>query len=144
MISDPGDQTAIYGAHATSRSDSPGSYNPEDVDFFYFLHDNPFNNLLVDHIEGDPDIVLLFSGTSPALSSGAFMDVGWAPVVRRYVGLRVTTNYETVWQRRHLRARGLGAILCSPRYRHLRRESSRYRTGRNGGDSCQKSDVRVP
>jgi hypothetical protein len=94
MIFDLGKMFLVSGARLTSRNFDGGPYNPEDVDFFYFADDNPFNNALVDDIEGDPDIVGLLSHTYPGLKNAAYQDAGWDAVWRRYIGMRINHSYE--------------------------------------------------
>ncbi len=95
MVFDLGAKYAIGGAKLTSRN-NVGTYNPQNVDFFYFADDDPTNNTTVDDIAGDADIVpLLPNHTYPGLTSNASQTVNWQSAAARYVGMRVNGSYES-------------------------------------------------
>ncbi len=101
IIFDLGKTMVVSAAKLISRTDSAGPLNPKDVNFFCFIDDDPTNNTLVDDIDNDSDIVAISVGaqteiTLPGLSSGAsHTETFDASVVKRYLGLRVNSSYES-------------------------------------------------
>ena len=102
IIFDLGEAMAVNAAKLFSRKTSDvGFYNPKDVNFFYFVDDNPANNTLVDDIENDSDIVAIHVGgqpeiTLPELNNGASHTTTFdASVGKRYIGLRVNSSFES-------------------------------------------------
>ena len=91
MVFDLGEAKSITGVGFQGGQYS-GSFNPKNVDFFYYADDDPSNNALVDDIEGDSDIVLIKSGE---FGSAVNEVGGWeTPVEARYIGMRVNSSYE--------------------------------------------------
>lgn len=93
MIFDLGRAMNIAGATLTARN-AGVSYNPREVDYFYFADDDPLNNSLVDDIEDDSDILFLTNHTYDPMSGGASASVFWEEITARYIGLRVNSSYE--------------------------------------------------
>ncbi len=89
LVYDMGAPVFTAGIQITSRP-IPNTTAPTDVDFFYFADDDPSNNVLVDDIEGDADIILLVHHDfSPTLSNSASEGTSWAPLSKRWIGMRI-------------------------------------------------------
>lgn len=94
FVLDLGESKSWGGIRFWSRGDSPESLFPKDVDVFYYADDDWSNNSLADDIEGDADIISIWSGTLQDLASGADELIAFgASVNKRYVGVRVNSSY---------------------------------------------------
>ena len=95
LVFDMGEAVSLVGAILTSRNHEL-ALCPEDVDFFYYADDDPFNNAVADDIEGDADIISItdhiFSDTT---TLGATEQVDWDALTTRYIGMRVNSSYES-------------------------------------------------
>ena len=97
MVFDLGREYWVDGAELIAALHG-SAYNPKDVEFFYYADDNPYNNAVVDDIEGDADICLLApEHTYAALGSGVSETVSWGGRAVRYVGMRVNSSYESAY-----------------------------------------------
>ena len=94
MVFDLGRPLLVLGVRLTGRKDA--GCNPRETEFFYFADDQPARHPVVDDLEGDAQIRA--SGpriTLPALAGGRSESVFWDGVVARFVGLRVSSSYES-------------------------------------------------
>jgi hypothetical protein len=97
VVFDLGSAKEINAVRLWSRNITAENWNAfaKDVDFFYFADDDPSNNTLVDDIEGDADIVSLWSGQLAYRASGDVEEVAFgSSVTKRYIGLRLNDSWD--------------------------------------------------
>ena len=97
VVFDLGAAIKIDGAMLWSRSISAESGNAfsKNADFFYFDDDDPSNNALVDDIEGDADIVGIWSNELTYRVSGDVEEVAFgSSLTKRYIGLRLNDSWD--------------------------------------------------
>ena len=98
IVFDLGSVREIDAVKLWSRDITAENYNafPKDVDFFYFADDDPSNNSLVDDIEGDADIMGLWSGELTYRISGDVEEVAFgSSVTKQYIGLRLNVSWDS-------------------------------------------------
>ncbi len=95
VVFDLGRPFLLTGARLTAR-DGGGSFVPRQVDFFHYTDDEPENHPVKDDLEGDDRIEAILPGhTVPPLQNGAQEELAWDGVVARYVGMRISSSYES-------------------------------------------------
>ncbi|MBN1909729.1 MAG: PEP-CTERM sorting domain-containing protein [Pirellulales bacterium] len=97
IVLDMGEVTEIESATFWARLLDPTYVlGPENVTFFRYLDDDPSNNAgPLDDIEGDADIVAIWSGTLPEIVDGETTDVFFSSAqLLRYIGIRIESSYE--------------------------------------------------
>ena len=95
LVFDMGEAAPLIGAILTSRNHEL-ALCPEDVDFFYYADDDPFNNAVADDIEGDADIISITNHVfSDTTTLGATEQVDWDSITARYIGMRINSSYES-------------------------------------------------
>ena len=82
------------GVRIWSRADTSSTLLPDSVKVFGFADDNPTNILgAIDDIEGDANIVQLWSGSLAAMARGDYQDLFFSTgFTGRYLGLRVDSS----------------------------------------------------
>jgi hypothetical protein len=97
VVFDLGSAKEIDAVRLWSRNITAENWNAfsKNVDFFYFADDDPSNNALVDDIEGDADIVGLWSGQLTYRANGDVEEVAFGTsVTKRYIGLRLNDSWD--------------------------------------------------
>lgn len=97
IVFDMGSPIAIDAAKLWSRSLSveDGNPFPRNIDFFYYIDDNPAAHTVKDDIGTDPGIVGLFSGQLTHRVSGDIEEVAFSSsVTKRYIGLRLNESWD--------------------------------------------------
>ncbi len=97
LIFDLGEAKEIDGVKLWSRNLSAENWNAfcKNVDVFYFADDEPGNNAIVDDIEGDADIVGIWSGELTYRASGDAEEAAFgSSVKKRYIGLRLNDTWD--------------------------------------------------
>ena len=94
IILDLGKKTAVSALKLWSRGDSSESFLPQSMDIFYFADGDWSNNVLIDDIEGDADIISIWSGTLEDLVLGDDQTIDFgSPIAARYIGIRVNSSF---------------------------------------------------
>ena len=94
VILDLGESMISSALKIWARNDTAEALLPESVDLFYYVDDDWSNNAVVDDIEGDADIVSVWSGTLQNLVMGADQTVTFtSSATGRYLGIRVNASY---------------------------------------------------
>ena len=95
MVFDLGQPRLVTGVRLWSRKGGK-AYIPRAVDFFHYRDDDPSDNPAVCAVDGDEDINPLVAGHAfRPLGNRAHETVLWGGVVARYIGMRVSSSYES-------------------------------------------------
>ena len=94
VILDLGSQKDVTALKIWARGDTTESLLPKDMQVFYYADDDWSNNALVDDIEGDTDIISIWSGTLIGFVTGGSQTIDFeSSITARYIGLRIDSSY---------------------------------------------------